>query len=208
LPKASRGRAQALEPGPSCGRANKPNRSGAAARAPMPLLWRPHDRHRDFQGRLPAPSPANRASRRSQDRHLMIVNSSRTSAHFPRWSLTSNAAAQPDRCPALHLRRPASPKRSASTAHSKPITQSGAHNQLIPAPHRLLHTRPVPSNRHSAQHCPLSTSRGFLLWRLSDDGPGACRTAAMGRRPKPFTVADYWPTVSEWSDGPKAVGQF
>jgi len=31
------------------------------------------------------------------------------------------------------------------------------------------------------------TSRGFLPWRLSDDGPGACRIVAMGRHPKPFT---------------------
>ena len=31
------------------------------------------------------------------------------------------------------------------------------------------------------------TSRGFLPWRLSDTGPGACRTVVMGRHPKPFT---------------------
>ena len=31
------------------------------------------------------------------------------------------------------------------------------------------------------------TTRGFLPWRLSDAGPGACLTVAMGRHPKPFT---------------------
>jgi hypothetical protein len=31
--------------------------------------------------------------------------------------------------------------------------------------------------------------RGFILWRLSDDGPGASRTVTMGRHPKPFTQA-------------------
>ena len=74
----------------------------------------------------------------------MIVNGSRTTAHCPRWSLTSNAAARPDSCPALHLKRPALPKHIISTAHSKPITQSGAHNHMIPAPHWPLHTRRAP----------------------------------------------------------------
>src|SRR6516164_3882533 len=34
------------------------------------------------------------------------------------------------------------------------------------------------------------TPRGFLPWTLSDDGPSACRTVPIGRRPKPFTKAD------------------
>src|SRR5262245_12263789 len=33
------------------------------------------------------------------------------------------------------------------------------------------------------------TTRGFLPWRLSDAGPGACGIVAMGRHPKPFTQA-------------------
>ena len=41
-------------------------------------------------------------------------------------------------------------------------------------------------------------SRGFLPWRLSDDGPGASRVVAMGRHPKPFTAADVL--------GPRSVG--
>jgi hypothetical protein len=28
---------------------------------------------------------------------------------------------------------------------------------------------------------------GFVLWRLSDDGPSASRIVAKGRHPKPFT---------------------
>jgi hypothetical protein len=31
------------------------------------------------------------------------------------------------------------------------------------------------------------TTRAFLSWRLSDAGPGACPTVAVGRHPKPFT---------------------
>src|SRR5262245_5273819 len=34
------------------------------------------------------------------------------------------------------------------------------------------------------------TTRGFLPWRLSDAGPGACGIVAMGRHPKPFTEAE------------------
>src|SRR6267143_875765 len=37
---------------------------------------------------------------------------------------------------------------------------------------------------------PRHTSRGFLHWRLSDDGPGASRIVPDGRHPKPFTEAD------------------
>ena len=33
------------------------------------------------------------------------------------------------------------------------------------------------------------THRGFLPWRLSDDGPGARATSVSGRHPKPFTTA-------------------
>src|SRR5215469_10860140 len=32
-------------------------------------------------------------------------------------------------------------------------------------------------------------TRGFVPWRLSDDGPGASRTVSMGRHPKPCTFA-------------------
>ena len=36
----------------------------------------------------------------------------------------------------------------------------------------------------AARACP--TTRGFLPWRLSDAGPGACLTVATGRHPKPL----------------------
>ncbi len=56
--------------------------------------------------------------------------------------------------------------------------------------HPLQLPRRPPSaltNRHSASQQPSFTSREFVLWRLSDDGPGAYRTVAVGRHPKPFT---------------------
>jgi hypothetical protein len=117
-------------------------RSDAAARAAMPLLRRPYVRHRDLRTRLPAPSSANRTSRRNQHRHLMIANTiSRIIARVPRRSSTGDAAARLSRCPALHLTQRASPKHNDSTAHSKPITRSGAHNNIISAPQRLLPAR-------------------------------------------------------------------
>ena len=47
---------------------------------------------------------------------------------------------------------------------------------------------------------PRFTSRGFVPWRLSDDGPGASRVVASGRHPKPFTFSEitalqYWQPV-------------
>jgi hypothetical protein len=116
------------------GRADEPDRSSAAARAPLPLLRRPHDHHRDLRGRLPATSSANRASRNNQDRYLMSVDASHTTARFPRWSSTGNAAARPDASPALHLSSRGALKPSLSTAHSNPISRSSTHNYKILAP--------------------------------------------------------------------------
>jgi hypothetical protein len=42
------------------------------------------------------------------------------------------------------------------------------------------------SNLHSARQLPYPTSRAFLHWRLSDDGPGASRIVPIGRHPKPL----------------------
>ena len=50
---------------------------------------------------------------------------------------------------------------------------------------RLLEEIPTASDAP-----PRHTSRGFLHWRLSDDGPGASRIVPIGRHPKPFTGAD------------------
>jgi len=114
--------------------ADEPDRSSAAARPPLLLLRRPHDHHRDLRGLLPA-TTGQLASRGNQDRYLMSVDTfSHTTARFPRWSSTGNAAARPDACPALHLRSRASPKPSISTAHPNPISRSSAHNHKILAP--------------------------------------------------------------------------
>ena len=64
----------------------------------------------------------------------MSVDTSHTTARFPRWSSTGNAAARPDACSALHLGSCASPKHSVSTVHSNPISRSSTHNHKILAP--------------------------------------------------------------------------
>jgi hypothetical protein len=64
----------------------------------------------------------------------MNVDASYTTARFPRWSSTGNAAARPDACPALHSRSRGSPKHSLSTAHVDPISRSSTHYYKILAP--------------------------------------------------------------------------
>ena len=63
----------------------------------------------------------------------------RTAKGFPRWSMTGHAAARPNTCPALHSAPRVSPKRIVN-APSKPISQTGGHNNVIPEPSRLRHT--------------------------------------------------------------------
>ena len=48
------------------------DRPAARAAAAMPVLRRPHDRHRDLRARLRAQAPAFAAARKNQDRHLMM----------------------------------------------------------------------------------------------------------------------------------------
>jgi hypothetical protein len=64
----------------------------------------------------------------------------RTTKGLPRWSMTRYAAARPNTWPALHSAPRASPKRIVN-AQSKPISQTGGHNNVIPESRRLPHTR-------------------------------------------------------------------
>jgi hypothetical protein len=54
------------------------------------------------------------------------------------------------------------------------VTSRNSHNDRVE----------IPIGRAAALR---PTSRGFLPWRLSDDGPGAVDRLVMGRHPKPFT---------------------
>jgi hypothetical protein len=46
-------------------------------------------------------------------------------------------------------------------------------------------SQPIPHSARGSLGCPIS--RGFVPWRLSDAGPGACGEALGGRHPKPIT---------------------
>jgi hypothetical protein len=63
----------------------------------------------------------------------------RTAKGFPRWSTTRYAAARPNTWPALHSAPRASRERIVN-AQSRPISQTGGHNNVIAEPSRLPHT--------------------------------------------------------------------
>ena len=85
-------------------------------------------------------------------------------------------------CPVSHRHGSAS---EAGRPDHQPQSPDRYAAAPCPHPHRRSQTpwRPAPS----------FTSRGFLPWRLSDDGPSARRIVARGRHPKPFTTAEVKP---------------
>jgi hypothetical protein len=82
----------------------------------------------------------------------------------------------------LHPRNPS----SALPNHSRSAEPAGTITSA-PSPADFRTHTAARSNLHSARRPSYPTSRAFLHWRLSDDGPGASRIVAMGRHPKPFT---------------------
>jgi hypothetical protein len=59
-----------------------------------------------------------------------------------------------------------------------------AHERIAIPPHTFRVTQiPIAERAAPSAHF----TRGFVPWRLSDDGPGASRTVSMGRHPKPYT---------------------
>jgi hypothetical protein len=90
----------------------------------------------DVTVRLPTTLPADG----NEDRYLMSETETfRTANGFPRWSMTRYAAARPNTWPALHSAPRASPKLIVN-AQSKPVSQTGGRNNVIPEPCRLPHT--------------------------------------------------------------------
>src|ERR1700730_9955474 len=80
--------------------------------------------------------------------------------------------------------------RSAKPAGIVPLSPSLAHFRTPTA------TR---SNLHSARQPSYPTSRAFLHWRLSDDGPVRAAPPSWGRHPKPFTQKQKFATNSPYS---------
>src|ERR1700682_3316910 len=178
-------RASARTPGTgnACSRSGARNpRSGAAAPRPaLPLLRRPHVRHRDLRRRLPTTLPADG----NEDRYLMSETATfrtRTTKGFPRWSMTGYAAARPNIGPASHSTPRASPKRVVNAAQSKPISQTSRRNNVIPEPSRLPHThiRAIKSPKPAAAVSPNLTRVPSL--------------EAFGRRPRCKPHRPGWPS--------------
>src|SRR5215469_5504801 len=124
-----RARSYALEPGPTCGRGDERHRSAATPRAPLPMLRRAHDHHRDLRDRLPAAPLANYASRSNPDRYLM--STSHDTVRFSALVIDRQHCSSTQCLSALHLASCASPKHSVSAAHSNPISRSSTYNHKI-----------------------------------------------------------------------------
>src|SRR5580692_1144764 len=91
----------------------------------------------------------------------------RTTKGFPRWSMTRYAAARPNMGRA-HPRNVSSTRLNQSQS-AKP---AGATTSS-PSPADFRTPTSALSNLHSPRQPSHLTSRAFLHWRLSDDGPGA-----------------------------------
>jgi len=64
--------------------------------------------------------------------------------------------------------------------------------ERIPIVGRTFRVTQIPIAERAAPSAHFT--RGFVPWRLSDDGPGASRTISMSRHPKPITPPDIgWP---------------
>jgi hypothetical protein len=74
------------------------------------------------------------ASRDSQDRYLVSVDTSNTTARFSALVIHRQRRCSLRSCSAFHLGSCASPKHSVSTAHSSPISRSSTHHHNILTP--------------------------------------------------------------------------
>ena len=165
-------------------------RRAARAAASMPVLRRPHDRHRDLRARLRAEAPPHTGTGGDQDRHLMRpsppIDDRNDHRHSRRLSAGSaHARIAPPDSPAVArpiLSRDAQNARSyrthiprvAKPDHRNPplqFSQARARGKIPIAP--------------AAPSCP--TSRDFVPWRFSDAGRHSPWMTSSCRRPKTCT---------------------
>jgi hypothetical protein len=158
----------------------------------VPVLRRSHEYHRDLQPRFDT-SIQTAVANRDQARYVMITfsTSQMQNPDLPCRPAIRNGGARAN----LPLQRQRCHRSSSFTADSSSCDRptraamSSASTLIgIGCPHAL----PSCANLHSPALAapPPTISRGFFPWRLSDAGLGASRTAAIGRHPKPSTIAD------------------
>jgi hypothetical protein len=82
------------------------------------------------------------------------------------------------------------PENASSTPNQSRSAKPTGAIMSSPSPADFRTPTSARSNLHSLRQPSYPTSRAFLHWRLSDDGPGASRIIPIGRHPKPFTCAD------------------
>src|SRR5260370_30205680 len=82
------------------------------------------------------------------------------------------------------------PRNASSTLNQSRSAKPAGTITSSPSPADFRTPTSARSNLHSVQQPAYPTSRAFLHWRLSDDGPGASRVVPIGRPPKPFTKPD------------------
>jgi hypothetical protein len=144
--------------------------------------WLGHAHHRGVQSRCVPAAQADRNARRHQDRHLMSPPSivRPCSADRSRWSSTSSLSVRPSVYPAepAKLGSASGSSCQAPRASLPPLSGFTTAPPAMSSPPCIVNGYvEIPIERAA----PLRpTSRGFLPWRLSDDGPGARGWIPMG----------------------------
>jgi hypothetical protein len=154
-------------------------RRAAGVPAPMPMLRRPHDHHRDLRARLNAAHPSIEPD---QDRHIMTPFTRRRRPECfsdvpPPLTGTRALALLPDQRAAGQASQPCSrppdaPPRLLIRMRQR-LAPSGLDRRCRPA-HIGQHHFP-----HSARHHRANLSRGLLPCRFPDAGPATCRAVVM-----------------------------
>ena len=157
-------------------------------RASLPVLWRPHDHHRDLRARLNTALSAN-ARTHDQDRHLMMTALRRRNSQYPssRWSIR-HARSLNCTCPTPDYATYASIfiaqtryLRSQPSAHVRQRRRSIRSIALAAPAHRTDGAQIPIGPRHGRR----PTCRDFVPWRFSDAGrAGAAWLRCRHRRPK------------------------
>jgi len=207
-PKRSRKRASSwVWPRLRPKRRSKSIRRRPSARPALPLLWRPHVRHRDLRGRLPTtltiqPRLSSQSGSTPHEHGCHITHPHRqtrfSAGHNPA-TATLDRTATRQRFPQRNR-----PRKPSSSVQTRAETHQRRHllnrHALAPRVHRQHRDQIVHSARLSVR---TSISARSFNGGFRNDGPRASRIVAMGRHPNPSHVR-----TSGWSElGPLILQQ-